>query len=71
MAGVALSLVRKGKLRLGDRIGKILRGLMPQAKRVTLRQVLQHTGGLPDYSNRTRTRPGLRPIRTAMFLQRS
>ncbi|MGK2955481.1 MAG: serine hydrolase domain-containing protein [Solirubrobacterales bacterium] len=46
---VALSLVRKGKLRLGDTIGELLPGKLPKANRVTLGQVLQHTGGVPDY----------------------
>lgn len=46
---VALSLVRKGKLKLSDTIGKLLPGKLPKANRVTLRQALHHTGGLPDY----------------------
>lgn len=47
--GVALSLVAEGELKLNDTIGKILPGLLPKAKRVTLAQMLHHTGGLPDY----------------------
>lgn len=47
--GVALSLVAQGKLKLNDTIGKILPGVMPKAKKVTLAQALHHTGGLPDY----------------------
>ncbi|MGW7166764.1 serine hydrolase domain-containing protein [Streptomyces sp. NPDC054884] len=47
---VALSLVDRGALRLDD----TLRGRLPQLPdawgRVTLRQLLQHTSGLPDYS---------------------
>jgi D-alanyl-D-alanine carboxypeptidase len=46
---VALSLVRRGKLRLSDTIGEILPGKLPRARKVTLGQVLNHTGGLPDY----------------------
>lgn len=46
---VALALVAQGKLKLTDTIGKILPGLLPKARRVTLGQALQHTGGLPDY----------------------
>jgi D-alanyl-D-alanine carboxypeptidase len=46
---VALALVSRGKLSLGDTIGERLPGLLPRAKRVTLRQALHHTGGLPDY----------------------
>ncbi len=46
---VALSLVRKGELRLRDTIGELLPGKLPSARNVTLGQVLHHTGGLPDY----------------------
>ncbi len=46
---VALKLVSQGKLSLDDTIGKVLPGVMPLADRVTLRQALGHTGGLPDY----------------------
>jgi D-alanyl-D-alanine carboxypeptidase len=46
---VALRLVARGKLDLDDTIGERLPGLLPRAKRVTLRQALHHTGGLPDY----------------------
>ena len=46
---IALRLVSRGKLRLGDTIGELLPGLLPNAKQVTLGDVLQHTGGLADY----------------------
>lgn len=46
---VALALVSEGKLSLDDTIGELLPGVMPLAENVTLRQALQHTGGLPDY----------------------
>ena len=46
---VALELVERGKLRLNETIGQRLPGLLPRANKVTLRQVLNHTGGLPDY----------------------
>ena len=46
---VALSLVARGKLKLSDTVGRLLPGLLPRARRVTLAQALQHTGGLPDY----------------------
>lgn len=44
-----MSLVSRGRLRLGDTVAGLLPGLLPRAGRVTLRQALQHTGGLPDY----------------------
>jgi D-alanyl-D-alanine carboxypeptidase len=46
---VALALVSRGRLRLGDTIGGRLPGLLPLASRVTLAEALQHVGGLPDY----------------------
>ena len=45
---VALSLVRAGKLRLTDTIGKLLPKLPRAWRRVTLAQALRHTSGLPD-----------------------
>ena len=48
---VALSLVSEGKLSLHDTIGKWLRELLPEAWwEVTLRQLLNHTSGIPDFS---------------------
>jgi D-alanyl-D-alanine carboxypeptidase len=47
---VALGLVSDGRLGLGDTIGERLPGVLPLAGPVTLAQVLQHTGGLPEYS---------------------
>ena len=47
---VALSLVNKGKLSLNDTIGKRLPYLPKAWKKVTLRQLLNHTSGLPDFS---------------------
>ena len=47
---VALHLVQKGKLGLDDTIGKRLPGLPAAWSAVTIRQMLNHTGGLPDYT---------------------
>jgi D-alanyl-D-alanine carboxypeptidase len=46
---VALSLVDRGKLSLDDTIGEVLPSLPAAWAQVTLRQALNHTGGLPDY----------------------
>src|SRR5215211_2937488 len=45
---VALSLVSEGKLSLQDTIGKHLRELPEAWGEVTLRQLLNHTSGIPD-----------------------
>jgi D-alanyl-D-alanine carboxypeptidase len=48
---VALHLVAQGRLGLGDTIGQELSGTMPAAwSAVTVRQMLNHTSGLPDYT---------------------
>jgi D-alanyl-D-alanine carboxypeptidase len=47
---VALRLVADGKLGLDDTIGSVLPGLPGAWSAVTVRQLLNHTSGLPDYS---------------------
>ena len=47
---VALSLVDRGRLSLNDTIGKLLPWLPQAWWPVTLRQALNHTSGLPDYT---------------------
>jgi D-alanyl-D-alanine carboxypeptidase len=47
---VALSLVSKGKLSLNDTIGERLPDLPMSWHKITLRQLLQHTSGLPNYT---------------------
>src|SRR5262249_51841189 len=47
---VTLSLVARGKLSLDSTIGRLLPKLPRSWGKVTLRQALQHTSGLPDFS---------------------
>src|SRR5215211_8101259 len=47
---VALSLVSKDRLSLNDTIGERLPGLPKTWHKVTLRQLLDHTSGIPDFS---------------------
>jgi D-alanyl-D-alanine carboxypeptidase len=47
---VALSLVAEGRLSLSDTVGQRLPGLPRAWARVTLRELLQHTSGIPDFS---------------------
>jgi D-alanyl-D-alanine carboxypeptidase len=49
-AAVALSLVSRGKLRLSDTVGRLLPSLPRAWHEVTLRDLLQHRSGLPDYT---------------------
>jgi D-alanyl-D-alanine carboxypeptidase len=60
---VALSLVSKGALSLDDTIGELLKGLPdpPPAtwSEVTLRQLLNHTSGLPDFTGSDQFRNAL------------
>lgn len=46
---VSLNLVSRGKLRLSSTIGQVLPRFPRAWHRVTLRQMLQHRSGLPDY----------------------
>jgi D-alanyl-D-alanine carboxypeptidase len=55
----ALSLVSKGALSLNDTIGERLTELPGAWAEVTLRQLLNHTSGLPDFSKNKRFREDL------------
>src|SRR4051794_19323607 len=46
---VALALVRRGQLHLGDTIGEVLPSFPRTWRRITLAQVLHHTSGLPPF----------------------
>ncbi|NIH81297.1 serine hydrolase domain-containing protein [Amycolatopsis viridis] len=50
----ALALVSRGRLGLDDTIGRRLKGFPPQWSGVTLRQLLGHTSGIPDFSKSPR-----------------
>ncbi len=65
---VALALVSRGKLRLGDTIGQVLPSLPRAWHRVTLRDLLQHRSGLPDYTKSTALRERLERYPRATIL---
>jgi D-alanyl-D-alanine carboxypeptidase len=46
---IALSLASESELDLGDTVGQWLPGVWPKADSVTVREMLGHTAGLPDY----------------------
>lgn len=50
VATVVLQLVAEGRVRLDAPVERYLPGLLPD-KRITVRQVLQHTSGLPNYTD--------------------
>ena len=50
-ATAVMQLAADGKLRYDDEIGGIIPALPEFARRVTIRQLLNHTGGLPDYGD--------------------
>jgi D-alanyl-D-alanine carboxypeptidase len=56
----ALALVADGKLSLGDTVGLRLPGLPPAWSKVTLRELLQHTSGIPDFSQTSAFRKAVR-----------
>src|SRR4051794_12326499 len=58
-ATLVLQEVQRGHIRLGDPIGRWLAGLIPAAAaRVTVRELLDHTSGLPDYLDDPRLAAG-------------
>ncbi|HSX05442.1 MAG TPA: serine hydrolase domain-containing protein [Candidatus Saccharimonadales bacterium] len=46
---VALQLVAEHKLSLNDKLGRWVPGILPYANQVTVKQLLNHTSGVPDY----------------------
>lgn len=51
VATIALQLADEGKLALDDTIAKWLPLVVPNADRTTVRQLLAHTSGIPDYTD--------------------
>jgi D-alanyl-D-alanine carboxypeptidase len=49
VATVVLQLVAEGRLSLSDTVQRWLPGILPYGDQVTIRQLLNHTGGVPDY----------------------
>ncbi|MFD5934307.1 serine hydrolase domain-containing protein [Streptomyces sp. NPDC060333] len=65
VATVVLQLVAEGRIALDDPIGRHLPGLIPagaDGAEVTVRQLLGHTSGIPNYTDVLRRQPD--PIRT-------
>jgi len=59
VATVVLQLVGEGRLRLDDTVEAWLAGAVPNGRRITVRQLLNHTSGLPDYLPTLPFPPGL------------
>jgi D-alanyl-D-alanine carboxypeptidase len=49
-AAIVLKLAHDKKLDLDTRLGALLPGVLPRAAGVTVRQLLTHTSGIPDYA---------------------
>ena len=56
VAAVIMQLVGEGRLRLSDGVERWLPGQLPYGRQITIRQLLNHTAGLPAYESRTVTR---------------
>ena len=54
VATVVMQLVAERKLSLDDSIEQHLPGLVPNGGAITIRELLSHTSGLPDYFSNTR-----------------
>ena len=50
VATLVLKLVAEGRLRLSDSVSRWLPGLVPGGSAITLRELLQHTSGIYDYT---------------------
>ncbi len=70
-AVVLLQLVDEGRLSLDAPVGRYLPGLLPD-ERITVRHLLTHRSGLPDYTEAMfrRTVPGFEAVRDRVFAPR-
>lgn len=50
-AAIVLQLVHEGKLQLSDPVSRYLPGLVPSARDITIRELLDHRSGLAEYFN--------------------
>jgi D-alanyl-D-alanine carboxypeptidase len=50
VATVVLQLVAEGRLSLSDTVQRWLPGILPYGDQITIRQLLNHTSGVPDYT---------------------
>jgi CubicO group peptidase (beta-lactamase class C family) len=57
-ATAIMMLVEAGKLALDDKISKYLPGTPESWKDITVRHLLTHTSGIPDYTSDSNTKPG-------------
>jgi D-alanyl-D-alanine carboxypeptidase len=65
VATVVLQLVGEGKLQLDDTVGRWLPGLVPNGQAITVRQLLNHTSGLYNWTDEWVKRFGGHPGRRA------
>lgn len=63
VATVVLQLVAEGKVRLDDDIERQLPGVVPNGAHITVRQLLNHTSGLANYTDELLKKPD--PVRAA------
>ncbi|NXY94973.1 beta-lactamase family protein [Streptomyces sp. BR123] len=71
-AVVLLQLAAEGRLGLDDPVERHLPGLLPDGGRITVRHLLSHRSGLPDYTDAMfeRTVPGFEAVRKKVFSPR-
>lgn len=63
VATIVLQLVGEGRLRLDERVARRLPGLLKNGEQITVRQLLNHTSGLPDYTGDPELFAGIRQNR--------